>query len=94
MLLTAAACILLVAAIFYWVFTAPEPLAVGEAELRHQAARDALEERKAAIYANLKDLHFEHLAGKLSTEDYEHTRAMLEQEAAGVIAELGPQQLR
>jgi len=85
MLLTAAACGTLAVAIFYWVFTAaPAPAEASAGEVRRQA----LNERKSAVYENLKDLHFEHLAGKLSEADYERTRAMLEAEAARVVAAL------
>ncbi len=85
MALIATACALLTVALFWWVFTAsPEGAGVGSAEARRQA----LEQRKKAVYDNLKDLHFEHLAGKLSDADYQRTRQMLEQEAAGVVAEL------
>ena len=85
MLLTAAACGTLAVAIFYWVFTAaPAEAEASPSEVRRQA----LTERKAAVYENLKDLHFEHLAGKLSESDYERTRTMLEAEAASVVAAL------
>lgn len=85
MALIATACVLLTAALFWWVFTAvPELPEASAAEIRRQA----LEERKKAVYENLKDLHFEHLAGKLSDPDYDRTRQMLEQEAAAVVAEL------
>jgi hypothetical protein len=83
--LIAAVCLILTLALGYWVFTArPEASATGPRQIRQQA----LEERKQAVYENLKDLHFEHLAGKLSDADFQRTRAMLEQEAAGVIAAL------
>ncbi|MGH9474811.1 MAG: hypothetical protein ACRD1C_00610 [Terriglobales bacterium] len=86
--LIAAACFILTCAVGYWVFTAqPEPDPGG----RREALRQALEERRKAAYENLKDLHFEHLAGKLSDTDFERTRAMLEREAAGVVAALRAQ---
>ena len=49
---------------------------------------DYLRERKDAIYENLRDLHFEYLAGKYPEADYAEQRASLEDEAAGVIAEM------
>jgi hypothetical protein len=49
---------------------------------------DSLRERKDAIYENLRDLNFEHLAGKFSEADYEAQRRALEDEAAAVIAEM------
>jgi len=85
MALIATACALLTVALFWWVFTAAPEGPGGDAA---EARRQALEERKKAVYENLKDLHFEHLAGKLSDADYQRTRQMLEQEAAGVVAEL------
>jgi hypothetical protein len=47
-----------------------------------------LEERKAAVYENLRDLNFEYRAGKLSDVDFESQRSALENEAAGVLAEI------
>lgn len=79
--LIAAACFILTCAVGYWVFTARPDADAGGAR---EAALEALRERKKAVYENLKDLHFEHLAGKLSDIDFERTRTMLEREAAGV----------
>jgi len=47
---------------------------------------DSLTERKESIYANLRDLNFEYLAGKYPEQDYAEQRKTLEDEAAGVIA--------
>ena len=49
---------------------------------------DSLTERKESIYANLRDLNFEYLAGKYPEQDYTEQRQRLEAEAAGVIAEI------
>jgi hypothetical protein len=49
---------------------------------------DYLRERKEAIYENLRDLNFEYKAGKYPEEDYSAQRLALENEAAGVIAEI------
>lgn len=46
-----------------------------------------LDERKAAIYENLRDLQFEYRLGKLSDKDYELTKLGLQKELAGVLAE-------
>jgi hypothetical protein len=54
----------------------PEP----ESPTRH------LEERKAAIYENLRDLQFEYRVGKLSDADYQQTKLILQRELAGVLA--------
>lgn len=85
MIIVALVCLLWTAALGWWIFTAndePQLDALREATLR------ALDERKKSIYDNLKDLHFEYLAGKLSEDDYQRTRKMLEAEAAGVVADL------
>ena len=47
-----------------------------------------LDERKAAIYENLRDLQFEYRVGKLSDEDYQQTKRDLQRELAGVLAEV------
>ena len=49
---------------------------------------DSLLERKEAIYANLRDLNFEYLAGKYPAQDFEAQRGILESEAAVVMAEM------
>jgi rRNA maturation endonuclease Nob1 len=45
-----------------------------------------LDERKAAIYENLRDLNFEYRLGKLSDGDYQKTKVGLQQELAKVMA--------
>ena len=47
-----------------------------------------LDERKAAIYENLRDLQFEYRVGKLSDADYQNTKLDLQKELAGVMAEI------
>jgi NADH pyrophosphatase NudC (nudix superfamily) len=47
-----------------------------------------LDERKAAIYENLRDLQFEYRVGKLSDEDYQNTKKDLQRELASVLAEV------
>ena len=47
-----------------------------------------LDERKAAIYENLRDLQFEYRLGKLSDADYQSTKRDLQKELAGVMAEI------
>ena len=47
-----------------------------------------LDDRKAAIYENLRDLQFEYRVGKLSDEDYQQTKKDLQRELAGVLAEV------
>lgn len=47
-----------------------------------------LDERKTAIYENLRDLQFEYRVGKLSDEDYQNTKRDLQKELAAVLAEV------
>jgi hypothetical protein len=47
-----------------------------------------LEDRKAQIYENLRDLQFEYRVGKLSDEDYQQTKLGLQKELAGVLEEI------
>jgi len=47
-----------------------------------------LDERKAAIYENLRDAQFEYRVGKLSDEDYQQTKLGLQKELAVVMAEV------
>ncbi len=49
---------------------------------------DYLQERKEAIYENLRELNFEYLAGKHPEQDYDIQRSGLEYEAAGVLDEI------
>jgi hypothetical protein len=58
----------------------PEPEAAPPA--RH------LEQRKAVIYENLRDLQFEYRVGKLSDQDYQTTKQDLQKELAAVMAEI------
>jgi rRNA maturation endonuclease Nob1 len=80
-----AAAILLIAVTVVFTFSvrdkdmpAPEPVS----PTRH------LEERRAAIYENLRDLQFEYRVGKLSDADYQQTKLGLQKELAGVLAEI------
>lgn len=58
----------------------PEPLPVSP--IQH------LEDRKQAIYDNLRDLQFEYRLGKLSDQDYQQTKQALQKELAGVLADV------
>lgn len=49
---------------------------------------DYLDERKASIYENLRDLQFEYRVGKLSDQDYQQTKQDLQKELAVVLAEV------
>ncbi|HVJ07908.1 MAG TPA: hypothetical protein VM554_05960 [Acidisarcina sp.] len=78
------ACGLLLIALFGYVFW-PER----HVEAQVQKSRlDFLEERRDVVYDNLRDLNFEYHAGKYPEEDYAAQRATLENEAAGILAEI------
>ena len=55
---------------------------------REKTRLEFLEERKTVLYENLRDLHFEHRAGKYRDEEYSAERQTLETEAAAVVAEM------
>lgn len=61
------------------------------AEVAHGAEKTRaafLKERKEQVYENLRDLNFEHKAGKLPEDDYVQMRTSLEDEAAALLAEI------
>jgi len=84
MSLVIAVAVLVAATLVYTLFVrandipAPEPVS----PTRH------LEERRAAIYENLRDLQFEYRVGKLSDADYQQTKLSLQKELAVVIGEI------
>src|SRR5260370_13811167 len=47
-----------------------------------------LEDRKAQIYENLRDLQFEYRVGKLSDEDYQRTKQELQAQLAVVLGDI------
>ena len=47
-----------------------------------------LRERKDVVYENLRDLNFEYRAGKVPDADYQSLKANLQDEAAGLLAEI------
>jgi len=83
MLWTIAAALIAISAFLYILFVRdkdiPEPIPVSP--VQH------LEDRKQAIYENLRDLQFEFRLGKLSDEDYAQTKQALQRELATVLAE-------
>lgn len=83
MLATVAAALVAISAFIYILFVRdrdiPEPIPVSP--VQH------LEDRKQAIYENLRDLQFEYRLGKLSDEDYKQTKQALQRELASVLAE-------
>jgi len=83
--MTLAVSILLISAVLALVLFI-RPGAIPPAETLPPTAH--LEERKAAIYENLRDLSFEFRLGKLSEPDYEKARQALEKQLAKVNAEI------
>ncbi|HZO52413.1 MAG TPA: hypothetical protein VFB63_06845 [Bryobacteraceae bacterium] len=81
---TIAAVALVLAAIAFILFIRPSDLPEPEPEspIRY------LEERKARIYENLRDLQFEFRLGKLSDEDYQRTKLDLQKELAQTLSEI------
>src|SRR5664280_1591983 len=83
-MIIALACVMAIAVIAYILgvrakdLPEPEP----ESPFLH------LDERKAAIYENLRDLQFEYRLGKLSDEDYQSTKKDLQRDLASVLAEV------
>ena len=71
-------------AAFYYVFLFPGEVFAGEEKTR----LGYLRERKEAVYENLRDLNFEHKAGKVPDADYQSMRTSLEEEAAAIMAEI------
>jgi hypothetical protein len=84
MVLGSAVVLVVAAAVLFTLFVRKQDLPALEplSPTRH------LEERKAAIYENLRDLQFEYRVGKLSDADYQQTKLGLQRELAGVIAQI------
>jgi hypothetical protein len=79
------ACLALAAAVFLFVFyIQPDVSDLAP----HRTKLDQLLERRDTIYDNLRDLKFEHRAGKYSEGDYELMKTSLESEAAIVLTEI------
>jgi hypothetical protein len=78
------ACIALTAAALIYMFGVPESVYQGPEQTRIAF----LQERKEAVYENLRDLNFEYKAGKLPDSDYLSMKNSLEQEAASILAEI------
>jgi hypothetical protein len=77
-------CIMVLLCILFYVFYLPGRLNLGPEKTRLAY----LQERKEAIYENMRDLNFEQQAGKLPDQDYQSLKLSLEEEAAGVLAEM------
>jgi hypothetical protein len=83
-MIIAITCLVAIAVIAFILGVRPKDLPVPEPESPFQH----LDERKAAIYENLRDLQFEYRLGKLSDADYQSTKRDLQKELAGVLAEV------
>ena len=77
-------CLAISAATLYYIFHVPQALTAGPELTR----TTYLEERKEAVYENLRDLNFELKSGKLPAADYEAMKSSLEEEAAAILAEI------
>jgi hypothetical protein len=81
---TLVACALLTLGLALYIFF-PEKKVTAQ---REKPRLEFLEERKAMLYDNLRDLHFEHRAGKYTEGEFAVERAAIELEAATVVAEM------
>jgi hypothetical protein len=83
-LIIAITCVIAIAVIAFILGVRPKDLPAPEpvSPFAH------LDERKAAIYENLRDLQFEYRLGKLSDTDYQNTKKDLQKELAAVLAEV------
>jgi hypothetical protein len=77
-------CVIAIAVIAFILGVRPNDLPVPEPE----SPFAHLDDRKAAIYENLRDLQFEYRVGKLSDADYQTTKRDLQKELAAVMAEV------
>jgi len=77
-------CFAVAAAALYYVFSVPEMTVAGPEKTRAVYLR----ERKDVVYENLRDLNFEHKAGKIPEVDYASMKNSLEEEAAAILAEI------
>ncbi len=80
---------ILLIALFAYVFWPDENPFVQRAKTR----LDFLEERREMVMNNLRDLNFEHKAGKYPEQDYVQQREILEDEAAKILAEMDTLQI-
>lgn len=77
-------CAAILVVTFYYVFSVPDTITAGPEQTRVAFLR----ERKDAVYENLRDLNFEYKAGKVPDADYHNLKNALEEEAAGLLAEI------
>ena len=77
-------CLMLALASLFWIFYLPGEFLIGSAKPRAEYLR----ERKAAVYETLRDLNFEHKAGKVPDFDYASLKSSLQDEAATILGEI------
>ena len=78
------ACALLTVALAAYIFF-PEKRVTAQ---REKTRLEYLEEQKAVLYENLRDLNFERAAGKYTDAEFAAERTTLESEAAAVVGEI------
>jgi hypothetical protein len=83
-MLTAAAVLIIAGAVLITFFVREKDIPV----LAVASPYAHLDDRKAQIYENLRDLQFEFRVGKLSDEDYQKTKLELQGELAKVLSEI------
>lgn len=84
MILLSAAVVLVLGSLVFTLFVRAKDLPAPE-----QVSPTAhLEERKAQIHENLRDLQFEFRVGKLSEADYQASKLILQKELAEVTAQI------
>jgi hypothetical protein len=84
MILGIVCALLITAASLFYIFYMPGELYLGPEKTRASYLR----ERKDVVYENLRDLNFEYRAGKVPDADYQSLKANLQDEAAGLLAEI------
>ncbi|MCI0351833.1 MAG: hypothetical protein L0Z53_20630 [Acidobacteriales bacterium] len=84
MTLVIAACLVLTAVLLVYVFGLAAAISSGPEKDRLAY----LAERKEVVYENLRDLNFEYKAGKFPEADFHAMRKAMEDEAAGILAEI------
>ncbi|HXZ81992.1 MAG TPA: hypothetical protein VEG30_18835 [Terriglobales bacterium] len=82
--MTALACLALTIGLLLYIFTPSRDYDTGAEKTRLAY----LQERKEAVYENLRDLNFEYNAGKFPESDYLTMRGSLEDEAAAILGEI------